>query len=115
MECPKCKGLMMLERFSDFFLIFYAWKCINCGAIIDRTISNNRRKSLAAREIPSPSRPDKPVRLSARAHDATPRPGIIPPLYLAKQSRQERSETLPFLTAFLGVHTLAPPVHARFI
>jgi hypothetical protein len=34
---------MMLERFSDFFLIFYAW-------IIDRTISNNRRKSLAARD-----------------------------------------------------------------
>jgi len=50
MECPKCKGMMMLERFSDFFLIFYAWKCINCGAIIDRTISANRRKSLAARE-----------------------------------------------------------------
>jgi hypothetical protein len=50
MECPKCKGMMMLERFSDFFLIFYAWKCINCGAIIDRTISNNRRKSLAARD-----------------------------------------------------------------
>ncbi|MEK6619043.1 MAG: hypothetical protein AAB093_05705 [Nitrospirota bacterium] len=46
MECPKCKGLMMLERFSDFFLIFYAWKCINCGSIIDRTISMNRRKSL---------------------------------------------------------------------
>jgi len=51
MECPKCKGLMMLERFSDFFLIFYAWKCINCGSIIDRTISMNRKKSLAAREI----------------------------------------------------------------
>jgi len=50
MGCPKCKGLMMLERFSDFFLIFYAWKCINCGAIIDRTISNNRRKSLAVQE-----------------------------------------------------------------
>jgi len=50
MECPKCKGLMMLERFSDFFLIFYAWKCVNCGAIIDRTISNNRRKSMAARD-----------------------------------------------------------------
>jgi hypothetical protein len=42
--------MMMLERFSDFFLVFYAWKCINCGAIIDRTISHNRRKSLAARE-----------------------------------------------------------------
>lgn len=47
MDCPKCKGMMMLERFSDFFLVFYAWKCIICGAIIDRTISNNRRKSLA--------------------------------------------------------------------
>ncbi|MBU6482334.1 MAG: hypothetical protein KGS09_17555 [Nitrospirae bacterium] len=49
MDCPKCKGLMMLERFSDYFLVFYAWKCINCGAIIDRTISNNRKNSLAAK------------------------------------------------------------------
>ena len=49
MGCPKCKGLMMLERFSDFFLVFYAWKCLNCGAIIDRTISNNRKNSLAAK------------------------------------------------------------------
>ena len=32
------------------FLVFYAWKCMNCGAIIDRTISNNRQKSLAARK-----------------------------------------------------------------
>lgn len=50
MECPKCKGMMMLERFSDFFVVFYAWKCFNCGAMIDRTIASNRRKSLAARE-----------------------------------------------------------------
>jgi len=40
---------MMLERFSDFFPVFYAWKCINCGAIIDRTISNNRRNSFTAK------------------------------------------------------------------
>jgi len=50
MDCPKCKGMMMLERFSNFFVVFYAWKCINCGALIDRTISNNRRKSLATLE-----------------------------------------------------------------
>lgn len=50
MECPKCQGTMLLERFSDFFLVFYAWKCLNCGAIIDRTISKNRRKSLTAQE-----------------------------------------------------------------
>lgn len=50
MECPKCQGTMLLERFSDFFLVFYAWKCLNCGAIIDRTISKNRRNSLTAQE-----------------------------------------------------------------
>ncbi len=49
MDCPKCKGLMQLERFSDFFLVFYAWKCINCGAVIDRTIAHNRKNSLAAK------------------------------------------------------------------
>lgn len=49
MECPKCKGMMLLERCSDFFLVFYAWKCVNCGAMIDRTISANRRTSLAVR------------------------------------------------------------------
>ena len=48
MDCPKCKGMMELDRFSDFFLVFYAWKCINCGAIIDKTICENRRKSLSA-------------------------------------------------------------------
>jgi hypothetical protein len=42
--------MMLLERFSDFFVVFYAWKCLNCGAMIDRTISSNRRKSLAGRE-----------------------------------------------------------------
>jgi hypothetical protein len=40
---------MMLERFSDFFLAFYAWKCVNCGAVIDRTIAKNRRNSLTAK------------------------------------------------------------------
>jgi hypothetical protein len=37
---------MGMERFSDFFLVFYAWKCMNCGAVIDKTIAINRRKSL---------------------------------------------------------------------
>jgi hypothetical protein len=51
MDCPKCQGLMQMERFSDFFLVFYAWKCLNCGAIIDRTISINRKNSLAAKAM----------------------------------------------------------------
>jgi hypothetical protein len=51
MDCPKCKGLLLLERFSDFFLVFYAWKCVNCGAVIDRTIANNRKNSLAPKTV----------------------------------------------------------------
>ena len=50
MECPKCQGTMMLERLSDFFIVFYTWKCLNCGAMIDRTIASNRRKSLGSCE-----------------------------------------------------------------
>ena len=45
MKCLRCKGLMTLERFSDFFLVFHAWKCINCGAILDHTISVNQQRS----------------------------------------------------------------------
>jgi hypothetical protein len=42
---------MTLERFSDFFLIFYAWKCINCGAIVDQTITENQQRNLAEPQV----------------------------------------------------------------
>ena len=44
MECGRCKGLMVRERFSDYLLIVYAWKCLNCGAMVDPTITHNRQK-----------------------------------------------------------------------
>jgi len=44
MQCAKCKGLMVRERFSDYLRIVYAWKCLNCGAIIDPIITQNQRK-----------------------------------------------------------------------
>ncbi len=50
MQCRKCKGLMVRERFSDYFLIVYAWKCINCGAIVDSTITLNQKKRPAPAE-----------------------------------------------------------------
>ena len=52
MTCPKCSGMMFSERLSDFFLTFYAWKCVNCGSIVDHTILENQQKerpSLAQR------------------------------------------------------------------
>jgi ribosomal protein L37AE/L43A len=51
MKCPKCDGLMYLERLSDFFIIFHAWKCINCGALMDKTILDNQKKSLPVMEL----------------------------------------------------------------
>ena len=57
MECPKCHGMLIRERVSDFFFSLYTWNCINCGAMIDRTISHNRRNSLAARSVTAVSKP----------------------------------------------------------
>ncbi len=48
MQCPKCKGLMYRERMTDFFIIFHAYKCINCGALVDATILTNRQRSIGA-------------------------------------------------------------------
>ncbi|MDI3461932.1 MAG: hypothetical protein OJF50_000753 [Nitrospira sp.] len=57
MECPKCHGMLIRERVSDFFFSLYTWNCINCGAMIDRIISHNRRNSLAARSVTAVSKP----------------------------------------------------------
>lgn len=50
MKCVKCHGLMYVERFYDYFSSCAAWHCINCGAIIDRTIAMNRRRLFPVRE-----------------------------------------------------------------
>jgi len=43
MHCPKCKGIMWLERLSDFFSAVYLWKCLACGNRTDNTIQANQR------------------------------------------------------------------------
>ena len=43
MKCPKCKGLMVLEKFTDeSSYSFIGWRCVPCGAIIDNIIIQNR-------------------------------------------------------------------------
>lgn len=44
MTCPKCHGLMVFTKFYDFFDSCHAWRCLNCGAIIDKAIAENRRR-----------------------------------------------------------------------
>ncbi|MDH5527017.1 MAG: hypothetical protein OEY97_06865 [Nitrospirota bacterium] len=41
-DCPKCRGYMYKERFADFSLTFFAWKCINCGTVMDAGIIENK-------------------------------------------------------------------------
>lgn len=47
MKCPRCQGLLLRQTFSDFFRLFHAWRCFNCGFIMDRTIVANRRERMA--------------------------------------------------------------------
>lgn len=62
MECPKCKGLMSYEEFSDLSSNkFRGWRCIPCGTIIDILILKNR--AMPPREVKrgKPRMPRKPT------------------------------------------------------
>jgi len=43
MKCPKCNGWMCTEQLSDFHAMFDIWKCVNCGARIDKIILENQK------------------------------------------------------------------------
>ena len=45
MECPKCKGKMCGEKYYDFVRFFEAWRCVNCGEVIDPVILANRERT----------------------------------------------------------------------
>jgi len=58
MNCPRCKGMMALERFCDLYdetgqLCFMGWRCITCGEVIDPVIVRNRQHR---RSVESPPR-----------------------------------------------------------
>jgi len=44
MDCQRCHGLMCLERLCDMGDVSYAWKCINCGDLVDKTIMSNHAR-----------------------------------------------------------------------
>jgi hypothetical protein len=33
---------MVYERFQDMLDLFYAWRCLNCGEIVDPVVAGNR-------------------------------------------------------------------------
>lgn len=47
MDCTRCGGPMMQERFFDLLddsgrYTFDAWRCLNCGEVCDAVIRANR-------------------------------------------------------------------------
>ncbi len=42
MRCLRCGGAMVFERFQATMEIFYAWRCVNCGEIMDTVVAKNR-------------------------------------------------------------------------
>jgi RNase P subunit RPR2 len=48
MTCQRCEGLMVLELYDDLELgsagyEVFAWRCLNCGAIVDSVIAAHRQ------------------------------------------------------------------------
>ena len=48
MTCQRCDGLMVRERYDDLELgsagfEVSAWRCLNCGAIVDSVIAAHNR------------------------------------------------------------------------
>jgi hypothetical protein len=51
MNCPRCNGLMLVERFQDVWddagdIHFNALHCLVCGEIIDPVIMANRQNQM---------------------------------------------------------------------
>lgn len=49
MDCLRCHGLMVQERFEDLRgdphqISFHGWRCVYCGNITDSVIVSNRSK-----------------------------------------------------------------------
>ncbi len=43
-RCPRCDGAMVFERFQATMEVFYAWRCLNCGEIMDPVVAKNREQ-----------------------------------------------------------------------
>jgi DNA-directed RNA polymerase subunit RPC12/RpoP len=49
-RCPRCDGAMVFERFQDMLTLFYSWRCVNCGEIVDPVVSKNREPARGAKK-----------------------------------------------------------------
>ncbi len=50
MKCPRCSGAMVYERFQDMLDVFFAWRCLNCGEIVDPVVARNRGMEISVKK-----------------------------------------------------------------
>ena len=51
MVCARCRGLMISDSYEDLRddthqFRFSAWRCLNCGEVVDSVIVGHRRKTV---------------------------------------------------------------------
>jgi len=49
-RCARCGGAMIFERFLATMEIFHAWRCLNCGEIMDPVVQKNREQVMAQKK-----------------------------------------------------------------
>lgn len=52
MQCQRCKGRMIFEKFYDVSNVFFGWHCVMCGEILDPVILLHRLSQDADLRIP---------------------------------------------------------------
>lgn len=57
MICERCEGLMVLEHYDDLELgsagyEVSAWRCLNCGAIVDSVIAGHHQPTKKTKPDP---------------------------------------------------------------
>lgn len=69
MECLRCHGMMVKERFEDLRgdpheISFHGWRCVYCGDVVDPVIARHRTAGLS---------PVLPIQLARSAAHTAPR------------------------------------------
>ncbi|HEV8540048.1 MAG TPA: hypothetical protein VGQ60_02685 [Nitrospiraceae bacterium] len=69
MNCHRCNGLMVEERFADMEDLcgipwMRGWRCMNCGDVLDRRIYQHRRGQNGASDRPARAVAQKRARKS---------------------------------------------------
>lgn len=61
MECLRCRGMMVVERFEDLRgdpheISFHGWRCVCCGDVVDPVIVHHRTSLAVATSLVQPPR-----------------------------------------------------------